>query len=139
MLTGCGGGKTSVSGMVTYTDDGSPVTAGTVVFDDGVKQARGKIKPDGKYVMGFDKETNGVPSGEYGVTVMDAFELVPVPEGVYVYPIPVKELIEEKYKNKNTSGLTITVGKSKQVYDIKVDRSTAAPAPMQIHKLQGQE
>ncbi|MDR2171484.1 MAG: carboxypeptidase-like regulatory domain-containing protein [Planctomycetaceae bacterium] len=109
-----------ISGTVTFSDDGSPLSAGAVIFDDGVKQARAAIKPDGSFVMGFEKENNGVPAGSYNVTISGAVKLLPNPDDVY--PPPSENLIDEKYANPATSGLTINVDGSNNKFDIKVDR-----------------
>ena len=121
LLAGCGTGNIPISGTVTFSDDGSPLPTGTVIFDDGKSQAQGKIQPDGKYVMGFDKEANGVPPGTYAVTVIGAVEMLPNPEGRF--PIPYAELIDVKHTDKATSGLTIDVNASQRIYDIQVDRA----------------
>ena len=131
-LAGCGSGNKPISGTVTYTDDGTPVSAGTVVFDDGKSLARGTIQPDGKYVMGFDKATNGVPPGEYTVAIAAAFELLPNPDNLY--PPPSVQLIDPKYADKNTSGMTFTVDGKQRVFDIQVDRAKPADREIQVER-----
>lgn len=121
LLAGCGSGNVPISGTVTFSDDDSPVSAGTVVFDNGTIQARGTIQPNGHYVMGFDKNTNGVPPGEYGVAITAAIELLPNPENVY--PPPSVQLIDLKYADKNTSELTVKIDGTQRIHDIKVDRA----------------
>ncbi|MDR2644300.1 MAG: hypothetical protein LBC74_16080 [Planctomycetaceae bacterium] len=109
-----------ISGNVTFYDDGSPLPAGMVIFDDGVKQARSEIKPNGSFVMGFNKKSNGVPAGTYNVAISGAVKLLPNPDNIY--PPPSENLIDEKYSNTATSGLSIVVDGSKKTFDIKVDR-----------------
>jgi hypothetical protein len=118
--TGCGR-NVSISGKVTFSDDGSPVPTGFVVFDDGTKSARAPIKSNGSFVMGFDKENNGVPNGTYAVTISGVVKLLPNPDNVF--PPPTEELIDAKYSDKETSGLSIIVDGSRNTFDIKVDRS----------------
>ncbi len=103
----------SLSGQVTYKDDGSPVTNGMVVFTDGLYEARGRIAPDGKFVVGFEKETNGIPPGQYGVYITGAGKS----EGtVFV------SSINGKYAEPGTSELTFTADGSTHTFDIQVDR-----------------
>ena len=71
--------------------------------------------------MGFDKNTNGVPPGEYGVAITAAIELLPNPENVY--PPPSVQLIDLKYADKNTSELTVKIDGTQRIHDIKVDRA----------------
>jgi hypothetical protein len=120
LLTGCGGKNIPISGTVTFSDDGTPVPVGIVVFDDGTSQARGRIQPNGRYVMSFLQEGDGVPLGEYGVAVTGAVQVLPNPENIY--PTPVVELIDKKYADKKTSELTFKVDGSQRIYNIKVDR-----------------
>jgi hypothetical protein len=117
---GCGTNNVKISGTVTFSDDGSPVTAGEVWFDDGIRTARGIIQEDGTFVMGFERENNGVPRGTYQVSIVRAIKLLPNPDDIY--PTPSEELIDEKYSDKNTSGLSIVVDGSQQ-YNITVDRA----------------
>ena len=128
LLTGCSG-NTPISGTVTFSDDGSPVPVGLVTFDDGKFVARGAIGADGRYVMGFEKERDGVPPGTYAVTITGAIELLPCPENEDadpyndIYPPPSRQLIDLKYADKSTSELTITVDGSQRTYHIQVDRA----------------
>jgi hypothetical protein len=115
---GCGK-NVPLSGKVTFSDDGSPVPSGLVILDDGQHAARAPIQADGKFVVGFEKESNGLPPGTYGVSVV-AVKILDNPDNVY--PPPQEELIDLKYNNKDTSGLSITVDKSTKKFDISVDR-----------------
>jgi hypothetical protein len=119
-IFGCGT-NVKVSGTVTFSDDGSPVSVGEVLFDDGVRVARGVIQEDGKFVMGFEHNKNGVPHGTYQVSIVRTVKLLPNPDDIY--PPPCEELIDEKYSDKNTSGLSIVVDGSTTTFDIKVDRA----------------
>jgi hypothetical protein len=64
-LTGCSG-KTKISGTVTFPD-GTPVTKGSVVFDNGTDSYFGTIKNDGTYITGGNKQVEGIPNGNYRV------------------------------------------------------------------------
>jgi hypothetical protein len=120
IFLGCGSNNVKISGTVTFSDDGLPVTAGEVLFDDGIRIARGVIQENGTFVMGLEHENNGVPNGTYKVSIVRAIKLLPNPDDIY--PPPSEELIDERYSDKNTSGLSIVVEGS-QKYDIKVDRA----------------
>ena len=114
VILGCGGNQ-SLSGRVTYTD-GSPLETGTVCFEAGSFLARGDIKEDGKYTVGSERADNGIPSGTYQVYIMGAEK---VPEGRLGLPTP---LIDKKYSNTATSGLTFTADGKSRVFDIQVER-----------------
>jgi len=70
LFTGCSN-KVQVRGKVTL-DDGTPVASGQVVFEQAAFAASGEIKPDGSYVMGSLKATDGLPRGEYVVYIRGA-------------------------------------------------------------------
>ncbi|MDR1960009.1 MAG: hypothetical protein LBQ54_13350 [Planctomycetaceae bacterium] len=119
MTAGCGSKNQKVSGKVTFTD-GSPLTTGIVCFvaEDG-STGRGEIALDGTYVMGFESEKNGIPKGgTYQVSIINALK----EEGTDKTGMPIlKPLINRKYDNVKTSGLTfIADGKSK-TFDITVE------------------
>jgi hypothetical protein len=118
-ISGCGGYQ-PLSGKVTFADDDSPLTTGMIVFDDGVHVARAAIQSDGTYVAGFDKADDGIPHGNYNVSISGAMEMLPNPQDVY--PPPMRPLIDEKYTNKATSGLSITVDGKSNTFDIQVER-----------------
>ncbi|MDR2644249.1 MAG: hypothetical protein LBC74_15825 [Planctomycetaceae bacterium] len=129
VLVGCSD-KVSLKGRVTFSDDGSPVKAGTVCFVNGVFQATGKLNSEGYYVVGTDKASDGLPLGIYKVYIAEAKQQkgtkkVPqldidgtrkeVDEPVY------EELVDRKFCNAETSGLTFEV-KGSSIFDFKVDR-----------------
>ncbi|WP_131282331.1 carboxypeptidase-like regulatory domain-containing protein [Blastopirellula marina] len=72
-LTGCSPGGIATyptSGKVTYTD-GSPVTGGLIIFADSEQNisSEGVIESDGSYYMGTYSGDDGVPQGNYQVTI----------------------------------------------------------------------
>jgi hypothetical protein len=122
---GCGRSTATLSGTVTYR--GRPVTSGEVVFlaADGRAAAHAPIDPDGRYTV------QGVPPGEARVAVDNAppswyatFSRLPAtlandPEvrearaqAARYVPTP------PRYRDPNQSGLTHTVEKGSQTYDI---------------------
>jgi hypothetical protein len=86
-----------VKGKVTYK--GKPVTKGTIRFEpDGYgRKAAGKLQPDGTFVLGTDKEGDGVVAGHHRVSIQNT--------GSH----PAKELIPRKYTQRAASGLTADV------------------------------
>jgi len=126
LLVGCSG-NVKLRGKVTYSDDGSPVTAGTVAFLSDGKMARGSIQKDGTYVVGFERMKDGLPPGEYEVFISNAFlfgEYNPVTETHDMVP-----LIDGKYAHHKTSGLTVSVNARTKAYHIEVDRYTPPSRP----------
>ena len=118
-LTGCSS-NVKLKGQVTFSDDGSPLTCGTVLFDNGTIVARGPVESDGSYTVGVDKAGDGIPPGTYRVSIVDAAEEIPG-DSEYVAP-SYKKLIDQKYFLADTSGLEVTVDSSTEDYDIKVER-----------------
>ncbi|MDR1290581.1 MAG: hypothetical protein LBK06_05210 [Planctomycetaceae bacterium] len=128
-FAGCGK-NVALNGKVTFSDTHEPLTVGEIHFSTPTFFARATIRPDGTYVAGLEKVGNGLPPGTYSVTIMYA-EITP-PEnqqqeiGADGFPKPVqpKLLIHPKYKQKETSGLTVTVDKGGGVFNFEVDRPT---------------
>ncbi|MDR1494399.1 MAG: hypothetical protein LBT05_17020 [Planctomycetaceae bacterium] len=102
----------ALSGRVTFPD-GSPLTVGEVYFETDTFLSHGSIGKDGRYVLGSLSEKDGLPPGTYRVSIVDAEE----PAGAMTY----KSLIDEKYKDGKTSGLTCTV-KGSTTFDITVTK-----------------
>ena len=120
LIAGCGGENVGLKGKVTFSDDDSPVTSGTVAFRKDGKIARGDIKEDGTYVVGFDKVANGLPPGKYQVFISGAYQVVGRNEAAEEDIL--EPLLDKKYESPETSGLTVEVTASTKVFDIKVDR-----------------
>ena len=127
VLTGCGSGNYAVSGKVVFSDDGSPVSTGTVAFEAGSHLFRGLIQPDGTFVMGTQRANDGVPSGKYRVYVL-AEKVTSTPtgdktsEGEEEVLIEVEQLVDEKFTKSSTSGIEIDITGPKKDLEIKVDR-----------------
>jgi len=119
---GCGSGKQSLSGTVTFLDDGSPVPMGTVQFDTTGSFSRGEIKSDGTYVVGTDTLTDGIPKGTYTVTV-HATEYTEIRGADGSASSTSKQLINPKYNSAETSGLTFTADGKTKKFDIQVERA----------------
>ncbi len=123
-LTGCSGGGATVVGKVTL-DDGSAAPRGAVSLNSDAGSYRGAIGSDGTYTI------EGVPSGDYTVVVTGVMDGEPVDSmagmsyneetGEYSEAnasAEPKSLIDAKYSNTASSGLTLTVPGD---YDLKLD------------------
>jgi hypothetical protein len=92
--------------------------------------ARGDIQEDGTFVVGFEKEANGLPPGVYTVFLTGTDKVTKTVIGVResmgveqeVFDIKYEPQILPQYANADTSGLTVEVNASTKVYEIKVDR-----------------
>ena len=118
-LLGCGGGNVGMSGTVTFSDNGEPLQLGTVYFSSPSFESRGRLDEKGNYTIGSLKESDGLPKGTYTVYVNGAnrFEGSEAEGNFRMVP-----LIDRKFTQPETSGLTVNVdGKSKR-FDFKVDR-----------------
>jgi hypothetical protein len=120
LLTGFAGcsGNTPLGGKVTF-EDGTPLTAGIVIFDNGVNTSRAPIQADGTFKVGTVKNNDGIPPGIYRVSIANAIELLDNPQKIY--PPPSRNLIHPKFANPDTSELTVTVGNSSQQLNITVE------------------
>jgi len=119
LIVGCSGNNVPLRGTVTFSDDGSPVPTGMVAFTKDGQTARGDIRPDGTFVVGFERETDGLPPGLYQVTVFaENFIEEPPDSGNW----RTEQLIDTKYNNASTSGMTLDVTPTTRVFDFEVDR-----------------
>ena len=117
---GCGSGKVSLRGTVTYSDDGTPLEAGTVSFQADASFARGVINKDGTYTASSVSAKDGLPPGHYKVYISGANRQV----GVAASGEPnLEPLIDKKYESPETSGLAVDVDRSTKTFDIQVDRA----------------
>ena len=136
---GCGT-NVKFGGRVTYSDDGSPLTTGMVCFESNSLLARGELGQDGYYDLGSMNLKDGIPKGEYRVYISGAQsaddsaltqEASPsssqtpyasnMPSGSMA-GIVYTPLIDPKYSEGKTSGLTVTIDGSSKTFDFKVDR-----------------
>ncbi|MDR1477559.1 MAG: hypothetical protein LBJ00_01300 [Planctomycetaceae bacterium] len=129
-FVGCSG-NVPLGGRITFTDNGEPLSEGTIGFVSGTNQARGDIDKDGKYTLGFQSAGNGLPKGEYKIYIQAVQVELQMgadengdgePDIVDRKETP---LIDKKYANPDTSGLTFTVDGKTKTFDIKVERGTA--------------
>jgi len=129
---GCGDGNVRLGGKVTFSDTQEPLTRGEIHFSTPTFLARAIIQPDGTYTVGSLKEADGLPPGTYAIAVVHTMEgsgaLASMVEQTVLdsrglaRTIAETPLIDPKYNNKETSGLSVTVDKSTKVFNFEVDR-----------------
>jgi hypothetical protein len=125
-FVGCGGTyPSSAYGVVTL--DGRTVPRGAVAFQPvgGGASAYGLISDDGKYVVRTGRE-DGLPSGDYQVTVTanEAPSAADVEKGLP--PPPGKAITPAWYRMKETSGLKFNVKPGKN--EINLELTSKPPA-----------
>jgi len=105
-----------VSGKVSHKD-GSPVTAGMVIFEPVNQKvsARGEIHSDGSFQLGTSGMSDGAMEGEYRVLIAPP----PLPEEGKRLRSP----IAAKYQRLESTPLRFTVSRerSKNKFNIEVD------------------
>jgi hypothetical protein len=114
-VLGCGSRPYPVRGTVTL-EDGTPVTAGTVVFEqrDAAKpsSARGVIQSDGKFELSTQRPGDGVVPGMYRVLV--------APPAQPPDQAPVRPPFDTRYTEFATSGLEYEVKAEPNDYVIRL-------------------
>ncbi len=111
---GCGDpDRAQVSGRVVRTD-GTPVVGARVIFRSPAtgKCANGLTNDIGEYSLGVMKKGDGIPSGEYVVTVVEDLGNWENPKPATIHP---------NYRHPDRSGLkaTLTPGTS-LTYDLEL-------------------
>jgi len=114
---GCGRGYLPVHGKVTLSD-GSPVPGCLVLFEGepGGKKisARGEVGPDGSFNMSTNTPGDGVPPGNYRVSVVP-----PPPPSL---DSPSSAPYNERFTRSETSGLTFEVKPGNSELSIRVSK-----------------
>jgi len=117
ICSGCSN-KVPMAGMVTFEDDGSPLTRGTVCFVSEVYLARGHLQSDGTYRISSTGNNDGLPPGTYRIYVVDA--TVTDDAGVVT-----TSLIHSRFESPETSGLEFEVDGKTRRFDFTVERAPA--------------
>ena len=124
----CGCSKNvPLSGRITFEDTGEPLTMGTIAFVQGAQQARSDIDSDGRYKLGFVKDGDGLPKGQYQIYIRavrvegtrGSVNADGYAEEIIHAAIP---LIADRYKSPETSGLTFIADGKTKTFDIQVAR-----------------
>ncbi|MBR4753173.1 MAG: hypothetical protein IK077_15590 [Thermoguttaceae bacterium] len=106
-----------MSGKVTFSDDGSPLTTGMICFQSATALSRGHMKEDGTFVIGSLKESDGLPKGDYVVYFSGATEQ----DGTDASGMPrFKSLLDLKYTSPEETPLKISVN-GKQKIELQVE------------------
>ena len=122
-LSGCSN-HVPLRGTVTFSDDGSPLPSGSVIFETDSFSAVGPIQPDGTYRLGSLKENDGIPPGTYQVYVQGVVQANLSLGGAGA---PVAELlVDPKFTSPKTSGLVFEVTSKNRQFDFSVDRIGSA-------------
>jgi len=106
-----------LTGKVTFSD-GQPVTKGMVIFSNGAFQARGEIQADGSYTASSTGKNDGLPKGEYKVTVSGVTKTVSGKNNPMPFPVT---LCDDKYLDVNTTDLACTVPAPGKTFNIVLD------------------
>ncbi len=117
-----------VRGKVTYKEDGSPVTEGTIwfIYESGPAkesggfsnyEPRGQIQSDGSYQLSTAGENDGAPIGTYKVYIQQ-----PTIEGAEGQPEQEKNIVKEPYRKRETTPLTAEVKSGSNTIDIQVEK-----------------
>jgi len=111
LLSGCG--QTKVTGKVTFPD-GSPLTSGTIIFENDKHSYTATIKSDGSFNMGVLKDGEGIPPGEYRVAIM-AIDPESDNEVETSAVSKARFLTHPKYASSRTSEITYNIQKNTNV------------------------
>ncbi|MDO5553114.1 MAG: hypothetical protein Q4G68_05085 [Planctomycetia bacterium] len=128
-----------VHGQIQF-DDGTPLTCGTVVFDDGMQAARGDLDSEGNYRLGGEYKNDGVPPGNYKVYIIGACQTVttgesaPSPDaGSTKKPVSLKgkgaprmrvtPLIHSRFTSRDKTDLSCEVTGSTREVNFTVERA----------------
>ena len=115
ILCGCSGNH-PMKGRVTFEDDGTPLETGFVCFENERAMARGEIKRDGHYTVGFQNEGDGLPPGTYKIFIAAAMTPDPRDSRRVIY------LVHPDQCAAATSEWSLEVNGSVRTYDLKVKR-----------------
>lgn len=142
LFVGCGS-NVRFGGKVVFSDDKSPVTTGTVIFEKPGYMARGALDENGRYELGGEKIGGGLEKGTYkvyisGAVVTQALEtefddagrpvdvVVPdkLPPGARTMGDRlVAPTIAPEFCDAKTTPLTVEVGGGEKGFDFEVDRN----------------
>ena len=124
-ITGCGGAYDStVAGTVTL--DGNTVPRGTVTFAPVKGGPAGYARIDGGSYTVYTGREEGLPAGEYDVTVIANEAAAAQANANGGPPPPGKAITPAWYRSKDTSGLKFTVKPGSNTVDLPL--SSTPPA-----------
>ncbi|MDO5310067.1 MAG: hypothetical protein Q4G03_11340 [Planctomycetia bacterium] len=142
LASGCNS-NVQFGGRVSFSDDDSPLTTGTVVLEKDGYMARGALDENGRYQLGAEALGNGLEKGSYRVYVSGATEtqrLEPTRDADgnigNGYEIPknlppgakvlgdrlLTPIIAPEFCDAQTSPLSVEIDSRQKTFDFKVDR-----------------
>ena len=122
-MLGCSNNQVGFSGKVVYSDTGEPVPLGEIQFTTPTFSARATIEKDGTFKTGSYKAADGLPPGTYSVAIVSL--TIDAEDSL----APPTYLVDPKYGNPKTSGLSVTIESATRGHEFKVDRPPAPKAP----------
>jgi hypothetical protein len=120
-LCGCGDGRVTVTGRVTYK--GEPVPSTEVYFqpDDGSRFSLGKTDDDGNFSLRYSRDEDGAPKGQYTVRLKYAPGAAEETHKGPSKASPELKQVIARYGNTGTSSLHYDITKSGQFIEIKLE------------------
>jgi len=122
LLPGCGPKYFPVEGKVVWADDtpAKELEGSQVVFDSSELKisARGTIGADGTFTITTINPDDGVLAGNYKVAIVEERKPVRKDDWSQVHPA----LLDAKYANHQSSGLTAQVTSGKNQIKLVVER-----------------
>ncbi|MDR3111095.1 MAG: hypothetical protein LBU65_15615 [Planctomycetaceae bacterium] len=120
LAVGCNSNYVPLKGTVVFSDDETPLTTGSVVFESGVVGASGALNERGEFTIGSMKADDGLAPGTYKVFIVGATKEIEDKSSGMKRSVP---LIHSKYDNKETSGIVIEVKKGEtNKFEIVVEK-----------------
>jgi hypothetical protein len=117
--------KYPVQGKVQFSD-GSPLTAGMVIFTDeqGISGGYGAVEPDGSFEITYDNPRDGLPKGTYRVSVRppSPWSLTDVQKKA----APPRGGIALKYLQPETSEIVVKIDRKRTDLVIQLDTDKGA-------------
>ncbi|MDR1477535.1 MAG: hypothetical protein LBJ00_01180 [Planctomycetaceae bacterium] len=120
LFAGCGE-FVKVGGKVVY-QDGTPVKAGIVYFENDTNAYRGTVQEDGSFRLGRYKDGDGIPKGKYDAYITGSYD----EEFSETTGAIIKRTfyLDQKYQDKHKSGLSFEITKTIKDLAIIVDKPT---------------
>ena len=122
VISGCTGDKVPLKGKVTFKEDGSPLSRGTVCFEKDGFSARGTLSADGTYQVSSVKQNDGIPPGLYKVYIFGAEGPVTDTQAGGMMAPRVMQLVATKYTNAETSEIKVQVDGKTREFNFEVEK-----------------
>jgi hypothetical protein len=114
----------NVGGKVVY-QDGEPVKAGIVYFEDSQNSYRGTIQNDGSFKLGQYQDGDKIPKGKYAAYITGSYdEEFSETSGAIIKRT---YYVDPKYQDKNQAGLSFEITKTIKDLSIVVEPAKTKP------------